>query len=54
MQEVKHFLLYKHVGSEKLAEACSLPPPSPLSLPAAGHCDPPAPHIAADFSVKTR
>ena len=50
----EHFPLYKHVGSEKLAEACSLPPPSPLSLPATGHCDPPAPHLASDFSVKTR
>ena len=50
----EHFLLCTHVGSEKLAEACSLPPPSPLSLPATGHCDPPAPHLAADFSVKTR
>ena len=50
----EHLLLCTHVGSEKLAEACSLPPPSPLSLPATGHCDPPAPHLAADFSVKTR
>ena len=50
----EYFLLHKQVGSEQLAEACSLPPPSPLSLPATGHFDPPAPHFAANFSVKTR
>ena len=39
-------------GSEKLGEAGSLAPPSPLSLP--GHCNPAPPHLSAEFSAKPR
>ena len=40
-------------GSEKLGEASSLAPPSPLSLPP-GHCNPAPPHLSTEFSAKPR